>query len=159
MDDEQFYNLLEGEMVLNTCNGELYTIIVSGPDYMIAQNIKTIKPNSLEHWDKVGRDSQGDKVVESVESGDVIVLHDPATSDLDIEDAIKDLTMLYGLPPHNGGGNFLNGDGYFAASLEKKYAMSVDKLIKATGFDKKLQEWNKTIKAFADKLKETSDGR
>lgn len=49
---------------------------------------------------------------------------------------IDKLKMLDGLPPHNGGGNFCRGDGYFANSIVRQYGMSITELTKATGYDK-----------------------
>jgi len=62
--------------------------------------------------------------------------------------AIDDLKILYGLPPHDVGGNICLNDGYYAISLEKQYVMSISELIKETGFDKIQKQWHRTRKRF-----------
>jgi hypothetical protein len=45
------------------------------------------------------------------------------------------LNKLYGHGQY-GKGNLCYGDGYYAKSLERRYGMSIDDLIKAIGYDK-----------------------
>ena len=45
--------------------------------------------------------------------------------DIDIQECVEDLKMLRGIAPHNHPSNIVYGDGYFANSLETKYARPV----------------------------------
>ena len=49
-------------------------------------------------------------------------------SDLEKSKALESLKMLYGDAPYNKWSNFVSGDAYFAASLEKKYGMTIREL-------------------------------
>ncbi len=40
----------------------------------------------------------------------------------------EDLAKLDGKPPYNTGSNILQGDGYFAKSLEEKYGLPIEEL-------------------------------
>lgn len=42
-----------------------------------------------------------------------------------LQEAIEDLKMLNGIPPHNNEGNMLYGDWCFANSLEEKYSKEI----------------------------------
>lgn len=63
------------------------------------------------------------------------------------QEAIDDLKRLNGLPPYDGF-NPCCGDGYFAASLIKKYRMSIAQLEKAVGFAKIVAQWKAVRTAF-----------
>lgn len=68
---------------------------------------------------------------------------------IDKEKAIEDLKMFYGYPPYHEGSNFVEGDGYFAASIRTKYKVkSLDELEKWVGFEKYHQAWKKAITSF-----------
>jgi len=62
---------------------------------------------------------------------------------------IDKLKMLDGFPPHNEGGNFLMGDGYFANSIERKYGMPLSQLQKEVGYDKIAKRINSLLKQAA----------
>lgn len=49
-------------------------------------------------------------------------------NDLEKAKALESLKMLYGDAPYNKWSNFVSGDAYFAASLEKKYGMTIREL-------------------------------
>jgi hypothetical protein len=55
--------------------------------------------------------------------------------------ALNDLKMLHGLPPHHGF-NPCCGDGFFAASLPKKYGMPVAELEALLEIPRMLKEWS-----------------
>lgn len=68
---------------------------------------------------------------------------------IDKEKAIEDLKMLHGYPPYHGGGNICEGDGYFAASLRKKYRVkSIDELEQKVDFEKYHRAWKRVITNF-----------
>jgi hypothetical protein len=54
-------------------------------------------------------------------------------SNIDLRAAAEDLKKLRGLPPYNTPSNTCWGDGYFAASLRKKYGVSIEELERLTG--------------------------
>jgi len=62
---------------------------------------------------------------------------------------IDKLKMLDGLPPHNDGGNFCRGDGYFANSIERDFRMPLSELRKVTGYDKISKRVGKLMKEAA----------
>jgi|WetSurSiteA1Bulk_404760.scaffolds.fasta_scaffold215147_1 hypothetical protein len=62
---------------------------------------------------------------------------------------ITQLKKLYGLPPYDGASNIVAGDGYFAKSIRGD--KPIEEIIKATGFDKILEDWEKTRQEFIDK--------
>lgn len=64
------------------------------------------------------------------------------------EEAIEDLKMLYGYPPHDNPRNHCYCDGFFDISLEKKYGVDTKELAKITGFDEMLSEWRSAKVAF-----------
>lgn len=63
----------------------------------------------------------------------------------DKERALDMLRMLHGDPPHNGGGNFCRGDGYFAASIVRQFGMSVSDLELETGYRTKTKAEKRLI--------------
>lgn len=60
----------------------------------------------------------------------------PPYDDKTRAEIVDKLKMLDGLPPHDGGGNFCRGDGYFANSIIRDYGMSLSELRKAVGYGK-----------------------
>ncbi len=62
------------------------------------------------------------------------------------KEAFTELSMLNGLPPYDDGGNHCRDDGYFAASLKRKYNMDLDDLADHCGFNVKAQLY-KRLKA------------
>lgn len=64
------------------------------------------------------------------------------------KEAIKDLSMLYGLPPYDGGSNICLNDGYFANSLVRKYGMDLTRLAEVSGFNDLQAEWSKARSKF-----------
>lgn len=48
----------------------------------------------------------------------------------------RDLCILRGVFPDNGGSNICAGDGYYAQSLVREYGMSISELEKLVNFDK-----------------------
>ena len=62
---------------------------------------------------------------------------------INVAKAIDDLKKLHGYPPYDDAANPCTGDGYYAASLEKKYGVDdLDELEKFVKFNKyhKLRE-------------------
>ena len=41
-------------------------------------------------------------------------------------EALSDARMFLGIPPHDGGGNFVRGDGYFNKACYAKYGSAWD---------------------------------
>ena len=66
-------------------------------------------------------------------------------------EAFDGLLKYLGLPPYDGAGNPCCEDGYFAASLERRYGMSLEELDKEIGFSKRVSKWNRA-KELADQL-------
>jgi hypothetical protein len=56
--------------------------------------------------------------------------------------ALDDMKKLRGLPPYNET-NPCYGDGYFAASLERKYGCTLEELAKAVKIDKHERRWKR----------------
>ena len=65
---------------------------------------------------------------------------------MDKKEARKDLMMLHGDPPYNSWSNICYGDGYFAASLVRKYGMSLDELAEKSGYKSKKLKVDKVMK-------------
>ena len=61
--------------------------------------------------------------------------------------ALKELKMLNGLPPYDGGDNICLGDAYFGRSI-RHYGMTTEELGEACGFDKIYEEWEKQRESF-----------
>jgi hypothetical protein len=57
--------------------------------------------------------------------------------------AIKDLSMLNGLPPYDEPMNFCFNDNYFAADIARRYGMSLNDLSVASGYDKIVKNWER----------------
>ena len=81
---------------------------------------------------------------------EVGVQFEKITVNLDRRAVLDDLKRLNGLPPHNGF-NPCAGDGYFAASLVKKYDLSIEELAKAVNFEKVLKDWKRAQDGFLAK--------
>lgn len=64
--------------------------------------------------------------------------------------ALDDLKMLHGLPPHHGF-NPCCGDGFFAASLPKKYGVPVAELETLLEIPRMLTEWRKISAEFSER--------
>ena len=67
------------------------------------------------------------------------------------KNAIRDLSMFFGLPPYDGAGNLVNADSYFANSIEEKYEMTISELREAVGFNALMAHWNRMRNDFLDK--------
>lgn len=64
-----------------------------------------------------------------------------------LSDAVKDLRMFHGLPPHDGPGNICRSDGHFAASIERKYPRALLDRAKAQ-IQREDQTWQKLRKDY-----------
>jgi len=64
------------------------------------------------------------------------------------KEAVKELSILYGIPPYDGPENICLADGYFAKSIESRFHTTIKRLVRVTGFDIRMMEWQHIKKNF-----------